>query len=64
MMKIMERIMERISMDNKSVTREKNYFHPRNQNFRRALIPQIRQRDQRDQGDQKKIPPFQENYEN
>jgi hypothetical protein len=61
MMKTMEKIMERMSMENKPITREKNDFQRRNQNFRRALVPQIRQRDQRDQGDQQIRPPFQKN---
>jgi hypothetical protein len=52
MMKNMEKLIERMSMENKSATREKNDFHPRNQNFRRAPVLQIRKRDQRDQGDQ------------
>jgi hypothetical protein len=63
-MKNIEKIMERMSMDRKSATREKNNFQPRNQNFRRAPVPQIRQRDQRDQVDQKIKPPFQNNYAN
>jgi hypothetical protein len=64
MMKTMERLMERMSMENKPATREKNDFQPRNQNFRRAPVPQIRKRDQRDQGDQQIRPPFQKNYAN
>ena len=60
----MERIMERMSLENKPATREKNDFQPINQNFRRALVPHIRQRDQRNQGDQQIKPPFQNNYAN
>jgi hypothetical protein len=51
MIKTMENLMERMSMENNPSTKEKNKFQPKNQNFRRAPIPQIRQRDQRDQGD-------------
>jgi hypothetical protein len=64
MMKTMEKMMERISMDNKPTAREKNDFQPINQNFIRALVPRIRQRDQREKGDQKIRPPFQKNYAN
>jgi hypothetical protein len=64
MMKTMEKLMERMSMENKPAAREKNDFQPRNQNFRRGLVPQIRQREQRDQGDQQIRPPFQNNYAN
>jgi hypothetical protein len=64
MMKTMERFMERMSLDNKPATRDQTDFQPRNQNFRRAPVPQIRQRDQRNQGDQQIKPPFQNNYVN
>jgi hypothetical protein len=64
MMKTMERLMERMSVENKPATRDQTDFQPRNQNFRRAPVPQIRQRDQRDQGDQQIKPPFQNNYAN
>jgi hypothetical protein len=64
MMKTMERLMERMSVENKPAIEEKNDFHPKNQNFRRAPASQIRQRDQRDQGDQQIRPPFQKNYAN
>jgi hypothetical protein len=46
MMKNMERFMERMSLENKLATRDQTNFQPRNQNFRRAPVPQIRQRDQ------------------
>jgi hypothetical protein len=61
---LMMKTMERMSMENKPATREKNDLQPRNQNFRRAPVPQIKQRDQRDQGDQQIRPPFQNNYAN
>jgi hypothetical protein len=64
MMKTMERLMESMSMENKPATRDQTDFQPKNQNFRRALVPQIRQRDQRDQGDQQIKPLFQNNYGN
>jgi hypothetical protein len=64
MMKTMERLMERMSLENKPATRDQTDFQPRNQNFRRAPVPQIRQRDQRNQGDQQIKPPFQNNYVN
>jgi hypothetical protein len=45
MMDIMERFMERMSLNNNLSTRDQTDFHPRNENFRRALAPQIRKRD-------------------
>jgi hypothetical protein len=60
----MEIIMERMFVENKPTTRDQTDFHPRNQNFRRSLVPQIRQRDHRDQGYKQIKPPFQNNYEN
>jgi hypothetical protein len=62
MMKTMEKLMERMSLDNKPNTREQADVPPRNQ--RRPTVPQIRQRDQRNQGDQQIRPPFQNNYVN
>jgi hypothetical protein len=62
MMKTMEKLMERMSLGNKPITREQHDPQPRNQNPRRGLVPQIRQREQRDQGDQQIRPPFQNNY--
>lgn len=56
MMKTMEKLMERMSLDNKPNTREQADFPPRNQ--RRPAVPQIRQRDQRNQGDQQIRPSF------
>jgi hypothetical protein len=61
MMKTMEKIMERMSLDNNPNTKEQVDVPPRNQ--RRPIVPQIIQRDQRNQGDQQ-IRPFQNNYVN
>ena len=43
MMNTMEKLMERMSLDNKTNTREKANVPPRNQ--RRPTVPKIRQRD-------------------
>jgi hypothetical protein len=45
MMKTMERFMENLSLDNKPAIRDQAEIQPRNQNFRRAPVPQIRQRE-------------------
>jgi hypothetical protein len=50
MMKTMEKMMERMVLDNNLNTREQVDGPPRNQ--RRPTIPQIRQSDQRNQGNQ------------
>jgi hypothetical protein len=42
MMKTMEKLMERMSMGNKSTTREQHDLQPENQNLRRGLVLQIR----------------------
>jgi hypothetical protein len=34
----MEKLMERMSIENKPTTREKNDFHPKNKKFRRAPV--------------------------
>jgi hypothetical protein len=62
MMKTMEKLMERMSMGNRPAAREQHDPQPRNQNLRRGQVPQIRQREQREQGDQQTRPPFQNNY--
>jgi hypothetical protein len=54
--------MERISMGNRPATREQHDPQPRNQNLRRGQVPQIIQREQRDQGDQQTRPLFHNNY--
>jgi hypothetical protein len=61
-MKTMEKRMERMSLENKPNTRLQVDVPPRNQ--RRPAVPQIRQRDQRNQGDQQIRPHFQNNYIN
>jgi hypothetical protein len=62
MIKMMEKMMEIMSMRNKTIFREQHDLQPRNQNLRRGLVPQIRQREHRDQGDQQIRPLFQNNY--
>jgi hypothetical protein len=62
MMNTMEKLMERMSLDNNPNTREQADVPPRNQ--RRPVVSQIRQIDQRNQGDQQIRPPFQNNYVN
>jgi hypothetical protein len=64
MMKTMEKLMEKMFVENKPATRDQIDFQPINQNLRGAPVPQIRQIDQRDQGDQQIKPPFQNNYAN
>jgi len=64
MMKTMERLMKRKFVENKPATKDQIDFQPRNQNFRRAPVPQVRQRDHRDLGDQQIKTSFQNNYEN
>jgi hypothetical protein len=61
-MKTMDKMMARMSLDNKPNTREQANLPPRNQI--RPTVPQIIQRDQRNQGDQQIRPPFQNNYVN
>jgi hypothetical protein len=63
-MKTMERFMEIMSLENNPTTRDQTNFQPRNQNFRRAPVLQIMQRDQQNQGDQQIKLPFQKNYVN
>jgi hypothetical protein len=62
MVKTMEKLVERLTLDNRPPPRERQDPQVRNPNFRRPPVPQIRQRDQRNQGDQQIRPPFQENY--
>jgi hypothetical protein len=64
MVKTMERLVENLSLENKPAIRDQFDFQHRNPNFIIAPIPQIRQRDQRNQGDQQVKPPFQNNYVN
>jgi hypothetical protein len=62
MVKTMEKLMERLTLDNRPPRRERKELQLRNPNFRRPPVPEIRQRDQINQGDQQIRPPFQENY--
>ena len=62
MVKTMERLVEKLSLDNKTSIRDKTKLQHRNPNFIRLPVTHIRQRDQRNQGDQQIIPPFQNNY--
>ena len=68
MLKTMEKLMDRITVDNRPFNREQNEPQIRNPNFRRPNPPpppQIRQRDTRnprDPYDQQRRPPFPENY--
>lgn len=63
MMRTMEKLMERLYVDERPPVREKNEAQIRNPNFRRPQgphAPQILQRGQRNQNDQHVRPPFQE----
>ena len=62
MMKTMEKLMEMMSLDNNPNTKKQADVPPKNQ--RRPVVPQIRQRDWRNQGGQQIRPPFQNNYVN
>jgi hypothetical protein len=62
MVKTMEKLVENLSLDNKPAIRDQTELQLRNPNFRRLPVTQIRQRDQRNQGDQPIKPPFQNNY--
>jgi hypothetical protein len=64
MMKNMERFMEIMSLENNPATRDQTDFQPKNQDYRRALVPHIRKRDQINQDDQQIKPHFQNNYVN
>jgi hypothetical protein len=60
-MRTMERLVNRLSLENKQVHVQQQDAQIRNPNSRRPLIPQPRQRDQRNHNDQQIRPPFQEN---
>ena len=47
MLKIMEKLVEKLSLDNKPAIREQQEPQIRNLNFKRPQVPQIRQREQR-----------------
>jgi hypothetical protein len=64
MVKTIERLVEKLSLENKPTIKDQADFQHKNPNFRRALVPQISQRDQRNQGDQQIKPSFQNNYVN
>ena len=54
--------MEKLIAAHRSAAREQTKPHNKNQNFRRPPVPQIRQREQRNPGDQAVRPPFQANF--
>ena len=58
MMNTMERLMNRLALDNRPPNREKLENQVRNPNFRRPPPPE---RNQRNPKDQQRIPPFREN---
>ena len=65
MMKAMEKIMERLFVDDRPQVTERNEPQIENPNLRRPQGPpasQILQRGQRNQNDQQIRPPFQENF--
>lgn len=64
MMKMMEKLMDKLSVDDKNQIRDQNDPQVRNPSFRRQkgpLTPQIMQRGKRNPNDQQIRPPFQEN---
>jgi hypothetical protein len=52
MMKMMEKMMEIMSMGTRPVAREQNDPQHRNQNLKRGQVPLIRKREPREQKDQ------------
>ena len=60
-MRTMEKLVDRLSLENKQVHVQQQDTQIRNPNFRIPPIPQARQRDQRNPNDQQIRPPFQEN---
>jgi hypothetical protein len=62
MMNTMEKMRERMSMGNIPAAQEQNDPQPRNQNLKKGQVPQIIQREQREQGDQQTRPLFQNSY--
>ena len=64
MMNVMEKLMDKLFVDDKNKNRDQNYPQIRNPNFRRPqgpLVPQNMQRGQRNPNDQQVRPPFQQN---
>jgi hypothetical protein len=57
MVKTMEKLVEKLSLDNKP-----HVIQAKNPNFRRSTVPQIRKREQRIPVDHLIRPPFQNNY--
>jgi hypothetical protein len=62
MVKTMERLVEKLSLDNKPGIRDQTELQHRNPNYIIVPVTQIIQRDQMNQGDQQIKPPFQNNY--
>jgi hypothetical protein len=64
MMKTMEKMMEKLYVDDKNKLKDQNEPQVRNPNFRRKQgppIPHVMPREQRNPNEQQIIPPFQEN---
>ena len=57
-MRTMEKLVDRLSLENKQVPVQQQDTQIRNPNFRRPPAPQARQRDQRNPNDQQIRPPF------
>jgi hypothetical protein len=64
MLKTMEKLVEKLYFDNKPKNREQQERQIKNPNFTRPQVPQIRQREHRNHGDQQIRPPFQDNFVN
>ena len=62
MLRTMERVMERLSVDGRPPPKKNQEQPNRNQNARRPQTHQNRKRDQRNPPDPPVRPPFQENY--
>jgi len=62
MMRTMEKLMERLTMDNRPPPRDHQEQQNKNQNVRRPHILQNRARDHRNLPDHPVRPPFQQNY--
>ena len=64
MMKTMEKLMDKLSIDDKNQMKDQNEPQVRNPNFRRQQaphVPQVMPRGPRNPNEQQIIPPFQEN---
>jgi hypothetical protein len=62
MVKTMDKLVERLTLDHIPPPRERKEPQVRNPNFKRAPVPQIIQRAQGNHGDQLNRSPFQDNY--